>query len=332
MHQTLVVYTGGTIGMAPSENGLAPNDQLENGLRHVLAANEQIADFDFISLEPLIDSSNAQATDWQRLADTIQQHSEYSSYLVLHGTDTMAYAAAAISFLCLNTRKRIIFTGSQVPLALPNSDAADNFLDALKTRNNDSTAEGCYLAFGGKLLPANRCYKASSNKFEAFEAPNAPERQAQHVSPIAITQAVKLDQAIQKSQQHSVGVIYFYPGISADTIAAQLQAPGLKAALLLSFGAGNIPADNIEILHALQSATESGIALINISQCRHGGVNQGLYAAGNALNQIGVFTGADMQLEAAFAKAHVLIAQGYTGQELAKAMVTNLAGELSEPK
>ncbi|MCV6614221.1 MAG: asparaginase domain-containing protein, partial [Cellvibrionaceae bacterium] len=278
MHQTLLIYAGGTIGMQKSAQGLVPSTVLESDLRHVLAANELMADFDFLSLQPLIDSANAGPAEWQQLADTIKQHSAYRSYIILHGTDTMAYAAAAVSYLCADLNKSIIFTGAQIPLALPGSDGASNFIGALKAR--DHHVQGTSLYFGDQLLQANRCAKVSSTDFKAFAAPGGP-------APLPTKPGLLISHPLSSAQNTAITVIYFYPGISAATIASQLKAPGLKLALLLSFGAGNIPAADQTIVSALKQAGNDGLALVNISQCRHGGVEQGRYASGSVLSEIG---------------------------------------------
>lgn len=319
MHHTLVIYAGGTIGMAPGPDGLAPNDELESNLRHALAAHEQMADFDFISLQPLIDSSDATPSDWQRLADTINSHSDYRSYIILHGTDTMAFSAAALSYMFAENEKAIIFTGSQVPLLLPENDAVDNFIGALRSRDSGYSGTGLY--FGGQLLPANRCHKASSRDFHAFVNDNGkgqvPERNFYYQGKITA------------AQHQSVRIIYFYPGISAQDVQQILAADSLKLVLLLSFGAGNIPASDSALVNELERANERGVCLFNISQCRHGGVQQDSYATGSVLSRCGVRHAGDINLEAAFAKAHILLAQGLEGNALGDAMCENLAGEIN---
>lgn len=318
MHHTLVIYAGGTIGMAPGPNGLAPNAELESNLRHALAAHEQMADFDFISMSPLIDSSDASPSDWQRLADTIKANSDYKAYIILHGTDTMAFAAAALSFMFADSPKTIIFTGSQVPLLLPENDAVDNFMGALRSR--DGGYQGVSLYFGGQLLEANRCHKASSQDFHAFV--NGNGKGAKPATGFVY------EGQITPEQHANVGLIYFYPGISAASVQQALSSKDLKLVLLLSFGAGNIPAADSALVAALAEAKERGICLFNISQCRHGGVQQDNYATGSVLSRAGVRHASDINLEAAFAKAHVLIAQGLQGPALADAMCENLAGEI----
>ncbi|GAA6152527.1 asparaginase [Pseudoteredinibacter isoporae] len=319
MHHTLVIYAGGTIGMAPGPDGLSPNDELESNLRHALASHEQMADFDFLSLQPLIDSSDATPSDWQRLANTINQYSDYRSYIILHGTDTMAFSAAALSYMFAGSDKAIIFTGSQVPLLLPDNDAVDNFIGALRSRDAGFSGVGLY--FGGELLPANRCHKTSSRDFRAFINDNGKGQ--------APDEPFQYEGTISAEQHDSVTIIYFYPGISAQNIQHNLASENLKLVLLLSFGAGNIPAADSALVSELERAKERGICLFNISQCRHGGVQQDCYATGSVLSRCGVRHAGDINLEAAFAKAHILLAQGLKGDALGDAMCKNLAGEIS---
>lgn len=319
MHHTLVIYAGGTIGMAPSPEGLAPNSELESNLRHTLANHQQMADFDFASMNPLIDSSDANPSDWQRLADVISANPDYKAYIILHGTDTMAFAASALSFMFANSEKNITFTGSQVPLLLPENDAVDNFMGALRSRDSGQT--GVKLYFGGKLMDANRCHKASSCDFQAFIDSNGPGTKS--------NKPFNYQGPINPSQHQQVAIIYFYPGISASSVCSALSSPDLKLVLLLSFGAGNIPASDKNLVAELQSAHDRGICLFNISQCRHGSVQQDSYATGSVLSRCGVRHAGDINLEAAFAKAHVLISHGLSGNSLGDIMCENLAGEMS---
>lgn len=343
MTSTLLIYTGGTIGMIDSANGLVPDQHFEQALRLSLKNHAIDAEFDFFQLPDLIDSSNLQPQHWQGLTDVIfNSHSQYQSYVILHGTDTMAYSSAFFSFACATLDSTVVFTGSQIPLQQAGSDAIDNLRGALsccQTSQEKAAIETLgpkvSLFFGGLQLQANRASKASSTDFVAFsgievdaEFNRAPEISTQ----VSQASAPALGSTLQQQlflQPHSVQVVHFHPGLHPSVVAAAAQAPGVKALILYSFGAGNVPSQSQEVMAVLQQASEASIAMINISQCQHGGVSQGLYEAGSVLSQYQVTSGGDMNLEAAVAKAHYLIARGLEGQPLAQAMTKNLCNEMS---
>jgi len=325
MNKTLIIYAGGTIGMVGSDAGLTPSSKLEASLRQALSEDNSSLEFDFLQLENLIDSSNLQPEHWRLLAEPILgSHRHYSRFVILHGTDTMAYSAAALSYITAGLAKTIIFSGSQIPLSQANNDALDNVKGALKACQ--SRYIGTALYFGGQLLPANRISKVSSSDFNAFAAANAKPLAPPFEQPIKSAQQTRVG---LNFQNQAVALVHFHPGISSAAVASCLSQAGLKLAILLSYGAGNVPAQDPALMATLRSAAEAGVIMVNISQCAHGGVSQGLYEAGDILNQCGVVAGGDMTLEAAFAKAHFLIAQGLSGTALAAQMAENLAGELS---
>lgn len=332
----LVIYAGGTIGMVSSEHGLVPSDNLEAVLDTALSGHRNVPQYDFLNLSPLIDSSNAQPDNWQQLANTITQNQAYSSFVVLHGTDTLAYTSSALSFLCSHLKKRIVVTGSQIPVVQKDSDGVSNFIGALElSQQTPEFQSGCVrLYFGGKDLAANRSRKTSSRNFEAFSAANGEKQNnvEQYDSEFFEEHFGSDIKPILAQQNEAVGLLYFYPGISSAVVKAIASESQLKAIILVSFGAGNIPSDNKALLQELIDANKKDITLINISQCAHGGVNQGLYEAGDVLSQCNVISGADMTLEAAFTKLHFLIAQNLSSKNFRTALKLNLCGELTQQK
>jgi len=321
--------------MVSSEHGLVPSDKLEAVLETALSGHHNVPQYDFLNLSPLIDSSNAQPENWQQLANTIVQNQAYSSFVVLHGTDTLAYTSSALSFLCSHLKKRIVVTGSQIPVVQKDSDGVSNFIGALELSQQTVEFQSDYvrLYFGGKDLAANRSRKTSSRNFEAFSAANGEQDDFEQYDSEFFDKHFGSDiKPILAQQNEAVGVLYFYPGISGSVVNAIVSEPQLKAIVLVSFGAGNIPSDNKALLQELINADKNGITLINISQCAHGGVNQGLYEAGDVLSQCNVISGADMTLEATFTKLHFLIAQNLSSKKFRTALKLNLCGELTQQK
>lgn len=331
MTSTLLIYTGGTIGMIDSADGLVPDQHFEQALRQSLSEHVIDSEFDFFQLPCLIDSSNLQPQHWQDLAQVIfSSHKQYQSYVILHGTDTMAYSSAFFSFACATLDSTVIFTGSQIPLQQAGSDAIDNLRGALQCCHKSPATVSLF--FGGRQLQANRCSKTSSSDFSAFSGTEI-DAHVKTVASSSNTASANTAETAQPKQftlePHSVQVVHFHPGLHPSVVAAAAQAPGVKALILYSFGAGNVPSQSREIMAALQRASEAGIAIINISQCQHGGVSQGLYEAGSVLSQYQVVSGRDMNLEAAVAKAHYLVALGLSGKQLAQTMAKNLCTEMS---
>lgn len=280
---------------------------------------------------PLIDSSNMAPTDWQMIADDIQaNYDKYDGFVILHGTDTMAYTASALSFMLQRLSKPVIVTGSQIPLAQLRSDGQTNLLNSLYIAANYPVAEVC-LFFNNKLFRGNRSTKAHADGFDAFASPNFPQLLEAGIKinlragKITVANDTPLEVAHISPQP--VGVVTLYPGISTQIFENILQQP-VKALILLTFGVGNAPQD-AALLKTLRQADERGIVLVNLTQCFQGKVNMGGYATGNALAKAGVISGADMTIEAALAKLHYLLSKNLQPAEIKAAMLQNLVGELS---
>jgi L-asparaginase len=270
--------------------------------------------------------------DWQMIANDIQaNYDDYDGFVILHGTDTMAYTASALSFMLQGLSKPVIVTGSQIPLAQLRSDGQTNLLNSLYIAANYPVAEVC-LFFNNKLFRGNRSTKAHADGFDAFASPNFP---------ILLEAGIKINLKAGKISAPTeqplevvtispqpVGVVTLYPGISTEIFINILQQP-VKALILLTFGVGNAPQDK-QLLETLKQADERGIVLVNLTQCFQGKVNMGGYATGNALAQAGVISGSDMTIEAALAKLHYLLSIGLTPNQIKQRMQQNLIGELTE--
>ncbi|MDO6564328.1 type I asparaginase [Amphritea sp. 1_MG-2023] len=329
----LVIYAGGTIGMQASETGYVPAAGFEQRLRDQLGARvAQLPTFDMLELQQLIDSANLQPHHWTELANIIVQHwQQYDGFVLLHGTDTMAYSASMLSFMLQGMDKPVIVTGSQIPLAALRNDALDNLLTALTFAAEAAIAEVC-ICFNGRLLRGNRATKVKSAALNAFDSPNDD-----YLAQVGINITLHAERLLPAGSAHfsipelaseAVVVLPIYPGLSAHTARAILSDNVVRGCVLHTYGAGNPPDANVELMMLLQEAIERGVSIVNVTQCLQGEVSQGAYATGATLNRIGVIPGGDLTLEAAFTKLHYLIAT-QSAAAVSELMVKPLCGEMS---
>jgi L-asparaginase len=330
-----VAYTGGTIGMKKSAQGYIPVDgHLTDSINALPEFHrDEMPSFTINEYQPLIDSSNMTPSDWQRIADDIKEHyDEYDGFVVLHGTDTMAYTSSALSFMFENLNKPIIVTGSQIPLSQLRSDGQVNVLNSLYIAANYPINE-VGLFFNNKLYRGNRSIKAYADGFDAFDSPNmSPLLEAGiNISVLAGKVVKKIDAMasviVRDIVPQPIGVVHLYPGISSDVIENVIRQP-VKALIIRSYGVGNAPQDP-SLLACLTKAKKEEIVVINCSQCIKGTVNMSGYATGNALSEAGVISGHDMTLEATLTKLHYLLSQDLSYDEICKLMEISLRGELS---
>jgi len=329
-----IAYTGGTIGMKASEKGYIP---VKGHLTETIQAmpefhRSEMPDFTIHEYSPLIDSSNMSPNDWQRIADDIyKNYQDYDGFVVLHGTDTMAYTSSALSFMFEDLAKPVIVTGSQIPFSQLRSDGQVNLLNALYIAANYPINE-VGLFFNNRLFRGNRSIKAYADGFNAFDSPNmAPLLEAGiniklingKLSEETTSQALNLTSITPQP----IGVVHLYPGISAELVENIIKQP-VKALIIKSYGVGNAPQDE-KLLACLAKANSQGIIIVNCSQCIKGTVNMEGYATGTSLSNCGVISGKDMTLEAALTKLHYLLSQSLTNQEIKEKLVENLRGELS---
>jgi L-asparaginase len=332
-----IAYNGGTIGMRRSPLGYQPEAGYLQQLMRAMPVFEQDGMPDFVVHEYplLLDSANMHPDDWLAIAEDIASHYDhYDGFIVLHGTDTLAYTASALPFMLQGLRKPVILTGSQIPLCEIRNDARDNLITSLLIAANYVIPEVC-LFFGGRLLRGCRAVKVDARGFQAFDSPNYPhlgqagieiDIHREAVRPLPLTPP-RLH--VQASNQAVVATLRLFPGISAAVLDNMLQPP-LQGLVLEAYGLGNGPARDPDFLRVLEQATARGVVIVAVTQCLKGGVELSSYATGQALLAAGVSDGGDMTTEAALAKLYYLFTTGYSAEQIRALMGVSLCGELTE--
>lgn len=330
-----IAYTGGTIGMKRSEQGYVPAPGLLMDLvnRMPELSEPEIPDFDIHAYTPLLDSSNISPRDWVAIAGDICDHyGGYDGFVILHGTDTMAYTSSALAFILRGLSKPVILTGSQIPLCELRTDARDNLITSLIIAAQSGIPEVC-LYFGHQLMRGCRAVKVNADGFDAFASPNYPPLgeagvdlviSHDHVRPQPRSSVLR----VSPLSTTFVGALRLFPGISAEVVRNYLQPP-LQGLVLETYGAGNGPDDDPAFLQAIAEATARGVVIVNCTQCVRGTVHPGAYATGSALARAGVVGGYDMTVEAALAKLYYLFGSGLDPDTVRTQMQSDLCGELS---
>ncbi|MGZ0784793.1 asparaginase [Pseudomonas saponiphila] len=321
----MVLYTGGTIGMQASADGLAPASGFDVRMRAYLDSQPdlRVPAWRFREMAPLIDSANMTPDYWQRLRAAVVEAVDQGcdSVLILHGTDTLAYSAAAMSFQLLGLPAPVLFTGSMLPAGVPDSDAWENLSGALLALGQ-GLAPGVQLYFHGELLAPTRCAKIRSFGRHPFAA---LRRNGGGAKAEALPAALEYRQARQLAK---VGVLPLFPGIGADLLDGVLDS-GIQALVLECFGSGTGPSDNPAFLASLKRAHERGIVVVAVTQCHEGGVELDIYEAGSRLRGVGVLSGGGMTREAAFGKLNALLGAGLEINEVRRLVELDLCGELA---
>lgn len=334
----LVIYTGGTIGMTQDQHtgALTPFD-----FDRIYTQMPELKEMDYIidchSFDPLIDSSDMNPSFWVQLAEVIEKNYEsYDGFVVLHGSDTMAYSASMMSFMLENLNKPVVFTGSQLPLGMLRSDGRENFITAIEiaAANIDDTpiVPEVSIYFENQLFRGNRAHKFNAEHFEAFLSVNYPVLAEAgvhikyHHERILNPNFKKLK--VHKNLNNNVAVLKLFPGIQETVVEAVIGASGLKAIILETFGSGNAPTEKW-FIEQLKKAREKGIIVFNVTQCKGGSVEIGKYAASLDMGKIGIIGGYDITTEAALAKTMYLLGRGMSREDTERLLQKPLRGEMT---
>ena len=316
----LVIYTGGTIGMVPTDDGLAPSSFLEGLFRAFLPAT--IPDFDWLEFPVLLDSSNMSTKDWNHIGEEIaNRYADYDGFIVLHGTDTMAYTASALSFILQDLDKPVVVTGSQLAISEKGSDAEANVILAFEAAL--SQLKEVSIAFGGKVMRGNRTIKTHTSNFAGFTSPNLARLNLQKRSSFA-----QGNFSFSAASEAPVSLVRLYPGMGAGSVAGAI-AEDAKGLVIEAFGSGNLPSQSDVFMQALARVATEGLLIGVVSECRAGAIAAGRYAAGKALLDLGLTPLGDMTAPCAFAKISWLLGQDISHEARKEMLGTPLRGEMS---
>ena len=338
MYNIFIIYTGGTIGMVkdPETGTFIPFDfeLIEKNLPDLSRLNYKLTVHSF---EPIIDSSNMRPSIWLEMAQIIRDnYAHYDGFVILHGSDTMAYSASMLSFLLEGLQKPVVFSGSQLPIGEIRTDARENLMTALEIasgkKDGRSLVQEVCILFDNKLFRGNRSFKYNSDKFEAFRSPNYPVL-AEAGIHIRYNEEVLLDNTDKDFICHyhidnRVGVLKLFPGISAETIQAVLNS-NVRSIVMETFGSGNTMTD-AWFLDLLADAIKSGKNILDISQCKVGSVELGRYETSQGLQAIGILNGYDMTFETAVTKLMYLQGEFESQEDVAYWIQQPIRGELTK--
>lgn len=335
----LIIYTGGTIGMVndPETGALCPFD-----FEQIAKAVPEIKEFGFTidsyTLPDIIDSSDLQPALWENLCNIITKNYEkYCGFVILHGTDTMAYSASALSFMLDNLTKPVIFTGSQLPIGTIRTDGRENLIAALEIaaaylEDKAIVPEVCIL-FGDKLFRGNRTTKVNAESFDAFQSFNYPPLAEIgihiHYNYGAIDYTPRTGELSAFTPMNTgIAILQLFPGLRPEVIEAIVNTPGIKGIILETYGSGNAPTDKV-FLSKIKEAANKGTIIYNVTQCLGGTVEMGRYETSRKLLKYGVSSGYDITMEAAICKMMHLLAKCQDTNEIKKYLNSSIKGEIS---
>ena len=335
----LLIYTGGTIGMKedPGNQTLRPFD-FSSLMEEVPELRKFALRIDSYTFDPLIDSSDIEPSMWQKLAEIIRDnYNSYDGFVVLHGTDTMAYSASALSFMLENLSKPVIFTGSQLPIGRPRTDGKENLISAVEIASarepdgSPTVPEVC-IYFNSLLLRGNRCTKVDATGFEAFRSPNLPPLAEAGIDIRYNRDIIRRTPPgpfrIHTKLDTSVSILKVHPGITRQVVEDILLGSRTRAVIIESYGCGNAPSSDW-FIDIVREAGARGKILYNVTQCIRGLVNMDLYATGRTLKDAGVLGGKDITTESALGKLFFLMGNSDDNESVKAYLEYDLRGEMS---
>jgi L-asparaginase len=334
----LLIYTGGTIGMMQDvKTGQLKPFDFSHLTEQIPELEKLDVDLHSTAFEKPIDSSDMQPETWVRMAEIIRDsYKKHDGFVILHGSDTMAYTASALSFMLENLGKPVILTGSQLPIGIIRTDGKENLVTAIEIastlKNGEPVIKEVCIYFEYQLYRGNRTHKFNAEHFQAFQSANYPTLAEAGVHIKYNEQAFLKHSGktlkVHTSLDPNIAVLKMFPGITKDVVNAVLNIKNIKAIVLESFGSGNTTTEKW-FTEALKKAIDKGIIVLNVTQCNAGAVEQGKYATSAALESIGVIGGADITFEAAIAKLMFLLGQDLTKNKITKALQTSICGEIT---
>jgi L-asparaginase len=335
----LLIYTGGTIGMSKDfETGALKAFNFSKLLQKIPEIKQLDCEIESVSFENPIDSSNMNPAMWTKIAEIIEEnYVAYDGFVVLHGSDTMSYSASALSFMLENLTKPVVFTGSQLPIGDLRTDAKENLITAIQIaslqENGKPVITEVCLYFEYKLYRGNRTSKVNAEHFKAFTAPNYPElvESGVHLKlnrHLFLPVKTDANLIVHRNLDSHVAIIKMFPGMSEIVLSSILAIKDLKGIVLETYGSGNAPTEDW-FLNLIQKAIQSGLHIVNVTQCSGGSVNMGQYETSTALKSLGVISGKDITTEAAITKLMYLLGHNIPQNEFKNVFETSLRGEIS---
>jgi L-asparaginase len=337
--KVLIIYTGGTIGMIRDEkNGTLKPFRLSRVIKSIPSILELGIEIHALELDEIIDSSNMTPDIWIELAGIIgEQYDKFDGFVVLHGSDTMAHSASALSFLLENLAKPVILTGSQLPIGLPRTDARENLITALeiaamKNADGNSLIPEVCIYFEDQLYRGNRTHKFNSENFDAFLSLNYPILAEAGVK-IEVFEHRLLERPTKKLVVHqkldrNIAVIKLYPGLNFRIYAEMFLKNNIELVILESYGSGNSPTDK-QFMEDIKELLQNNVIVYNVTQCREGHVEMGKYESSSELAALGVISGADVTIETAIAKGMFVLAATTDVEQRKQLLQISLRGEIT---